>query len=270
VIAAGPWPTPHQFSAKADESDVLVELIDRDEVVQYANLGTELFSDFTDQRLAPGLTWFNFAPGKFPEAGRRLPSIATASEDQPVVHNDSSDDLGQIRRLRHALMVPQWGRVGAAPVRHPFGMADDKLTDLSRWLPAKRRKDRKSLELSEVKAFGEQPAHTQFQVLQDLRSRVATDFAPMSIAISAVALALAALFFPAASTTWSTNGLSNLISGVIIGVVVVIALAPTLIGIAMDQAARVLAMVWLAAYEDELERRRSMPGLVGRRWRRSH
>lgn len=122
-----------------------------------------------------------------------------------------------------------------------------------------------------LSAFAQADRDMQVATLAVLRERASDDgnHLVMSFAGIFVAVLLAATVTPVVITDaqlWWVAPLATLV----VGAVLFLALLPSLLPALRASNRTQQAVVWVAAYEDELARWRSMPGRVGRTWRRSH
>ncbi len=116
---------------------------------------------------------------------------------------------------------------------------------------------------------------TQVNVLAKLRAQSADDSVATQLTIASVVFAIFVVIAaplitvqpdPALATSWW----ARLILVVALVGVLLLALSPAIWDAAKGHVERERAVVWLAAYEDELARRHRLRGAVGRRWQREH
>jgi peptidoglycan/LPS O-acetylase OafA/YrhL len=115
----------------------------------------------------------------------------------------------------------------------------------------------------------------QVDVLAKLRSQSADDSVATQLSIASLVLAIFVVIAaplitvqpdPALASPWW----ARLILIVALVGVLLVALSPAMWDAAKGHVRRERAVVWLAAYEDELARRHRMRGRAARRWQREH
>jgi len=128
-----------------------------------------------------------------------------------------------------------------------------------------------SVSLDRIDAFAELPRDRQLDILTSLRGRSVEDhlelamfgiLLPIVISVSLSFTKIEPLEGP-----WWVKSIIMLALGLLLAVPVV-----TIVGVPLilRDIKRKNALVWLAAYEDELARRRGMSGRVARRWQKIH
>ncbi|WP_104193875.1 hypothetical protein [Cryobacterium sp. M25] len=152
-------------------------------------------------------------------------------------------------------------------IDYPFNMGSKPSAESSAHL-------HKDLDISpaKVRAFGDATYRTQLQVLAELRIRSGDDTTSIEYAVAGLLLGFSALIFAPAKAV-SLEGLPwwvSLVGGALLALLFVAVLFPFLIPQALRHHRRRQAIAWLAAYEDEISRRRSMGGREGRVWRMGH
>ncbi len=122
-----------------------------------------------------------------------------------------------------------------------------------------------------VDKFAELSRGQQVEILAALRARSVEDnlelaafgiVIPIVVSLSIGLVGINRLTGPAWANWIAIGVASFLVAGSIMLVLSVLVLP--------RESRRKNALTWLAAYEDEIARRRSMPGREGRMWRRSH
>lgn len=120
--------------------------------------------------------------------------------------------------------------------------------------------------------FGSATHDTQLRVLKELRMDVAIDSTQPTFTVAALFLAFVAIVVPPAASIdfqespwWVTLVVSS-VAVVLLAVVLLVALSPLL----RQHGRQAVATVWLAAYEDEISRWRSLDTREGKAWRRTH
>ncbi len=127
------------------------------------------------------------------------------------------------------------------------------------------------ISLERVDAFGDLTRGEQLAILSRLRSRGSKDnaeFAVVSILVPIVVSLSIALsrIDPLEGPLWART-----IALVVVGGAFGLVLAASLgIPLVLRHQRRVNALGWLAAYEDELARRRTLKGREWRRWQATH
>lgn len=116
---------------------------------------------------------------------------------------------------------------------------------------------------------------TQARVLAKLRAQSVDDSVTTQLSIASLVLAIFVVIAaplitvqpdPALASSWW----ARLILMVALIAVLLVALSPALWDAAKGHVRRERAVVWLAAYEDELARRHRLRGPAARRWQREH
>lgn len=116
---------------------------------------------------------------------------------------------------------------------------------------------------------------TQVNVLAKLRAQSSDDSVATQLTIASVVLAIFVVIAapliamqpdPALATSWW----ARLILVVALVGVLLLALSPAVWDAAKGHVKRERAVVWLAAYEDELARRHRLRGAAARRWQCEH
>jgi hypothetical protein len=116
---------------------------------------------------------------------------------------------------------------------------------------------------------------TQAHVLAKLRAQSVDDSVATQLSIASLVLAIFVVIAaplitvqpdPALASSWW----ARLILIVALLAVLLVALSPALWDAAKGHVRRERAVVWLAAYEDELARRHRLRGPAARRWQREH
>lgn len=120
-------------------------------------------------------------------------------------------------------------------------------------------------------AFARADRDMQVATLAVLRERASDDGNHLAMSFIGIFLAvlIAATITPVVITEpglWWVSPVATLA----IAVVLLLALLPLLLPAMHASNRRQQAVVWVAAYEDELARWRTMPGRAGRAWRRVH
>ena len=120
-------------------------------------------------------------------------------------------------------------------------------------------------------AFAQADRVVQIATLAVLRERAGDDdnHLMMSFAGIFVAVLVAATVAPAVVTDpdlWWVSPITTFV----VGIVLLLALLPSFLPAILASNRRQRAIVWVAAYEDELARWRTMPGRAGRAWRKAH
>lgn len=126
--------------------------------------------------------------------------------------------------------------------------------------------------LGRVQAFGSASLEDQLKVLAELRRRANDESNAAQFALYGIAIAVVGLFVSPAKGL-NLLGLpiwASLVIGVFLGLVGAAIALPFAIGPVIRSVRRERAVIWLAAYDDEITCRRSEPGLRGRRWRSVH
>jgi hypothetical protein len=126
--------------------------------------------------------------------------------------------------------------------------------------------------LRRVRAFSAADLEVQLQVQAELRRRVNDESNAALFALYGIAIAVVGLFVSPAKGL-NLLGLpiwASLVIGLFLGVVGAAVALPFAIGPVVRSLRRERALIWLAAYEDEIARRRGERGLRGRRWRSAH
>lgn len=112
-----------------------------------------------------------------------------------------------------------------------------------------------------VRKFGKASRTVQLGVLANLRATLADQSIAIEIAVIAIALSLLGSIFGPVKTidfegmNWVSIVIITLLSGAFLAIALLPAYGPQLVRNGRQQRAR----VWLAAYEDEIQRRRSRP-----------
>ena len=110
-----------------------------------------------------------------------------------------------------------------------------------------------------VKSFGRSSRHVQLRVLAHLRATLADQSTAIEIAVFALLFSLVGYFVKEGNgvdfqgMNWLVAGIIGVMLGALLVLVVLPMLAPQLLRNRRQQRAQ----VWLAAYEDEIQRRRS-------------
>ncbi len=116
---------------------------------------------------------------------------------------------------------------------------------------------------------------TQVNVLATLRAQSADGSVATQLTIASLVLAIFVVVAaplitvqpdPALASSWW----ARLILIVTLAGVLLLALSPAMWDAAKGHVKRERAVVWLAAYEDELARRHRLRGAAARRWQRAH
>jgi cation transport ATPase len=115
----------------------------------------------------------------------------------------------------------------------------------------------------------------QVEVLAKLRAQSADDSVTTQLSISSLLLAIFVVIAAPLITVqpdptllsawWSKLVLTTVLAGVLF-----LALSPAIWDAAKGHVRRERAVVWVAAYEDELARRHRLRGPAARRWQREH
>ena len=110
-----------------------------------------------------------------------------------------------------------------------------------------------------VRSFGKENRGVQLQVLAHLRATLADQSTAIEIAVFALALSLFAYFIrPTGGVDFrEMNWIASLVVALILGGALAIALLPAWGPQLLRNGRQQRAQVWLAAYEDEIQRRRS-------------
>jgi len=130
--------------------------------------------------------------------------------------------------------------------------------------------------IDRVDAFAVASRREQVLVLTELRRRSGEDPNDVQTSVMVGAFGVLSTLFVApkvadlVQTLGSEPWLLWLPTGVAAGVVIIISLSPVIVSALLRGSKRERAALWLRAFEDELERRRSMGGRSGRLWRRLH
>lgn len=116
---------------------------------------------------------------------------------------------------------------------------------------------------------------TQINVLAKLRAQSADDSVATQLSIASLVLAIfvviaAPLITVQPDPTLASSWWAKPILIVALVGVLLLALSPALWDAAKGHVRRERAVVWLAAYEDELARRHRLRGRDARRWHRAH
>ena len=123
-----------------------------------------------------------------------------------------------------------------------------------------------------TRRFGDSSHDTQLRVLKELRLDVAIDSTQPAFTVAALFLAFVAIVVPPAvnldfqESPWWLTLIASSVLMVILGVVLLVVLLPLI----KQHSSRAIATVWLAAYEDEISRWRSLDTRAGKAWRRTH
>jgi uncharacterized membrane protein YbhN (UPF0104 family) len=126
-----------------------------------------------------------------------------------------------------------------------------------------------------LKDFALASRTTQVSVLAKLRAQGADDSVATQLSIASLVLAIFVVIAaplitvepdPALTSSWWARPILT----VALVVVLLLALSPALWDAAKGHVRRERAVVWLAAYEDELARRHRLRGPAARRWQREH
>lgn len=123
-----------------------------------------------------------------------------------------------------------------------------------------------------TRRFGNANHDTQLRVLKELRMDVAIDSTQPSFTVAALFLAFVAIVVPPAAnldfqrSPWWVTLVVLSVAILLLAVVLLVALSPLL----RQHGRRAVAIVWLAAYEDEISRWRSLDTREGKAWRRTH
>jgi len=122
--------------------------------------------------------------------------------------------------------------------------------------------------LDNLESFAVAPRGEQVKILAELRKRASDDSHTIELAIVGIAATLiATLVVPDHVDLSGLPLIGALIAGGLLGIVAVLVLIPLLITTAVRSNRREAAMVWLRAYEDELQHWQGLPGRAGRKWR---
>ncbi|MGV8970405.1 MAG: hypothetical protein ACOH1J_08145 [Microbacteriaceae bacterium] len=127
-----------------------------------------------------------------------------------------------------------------------------------------------AITIAEVRAFGGASARTQLEVLTELRNRAEN---PASSTLTAFVGSLIVVFVAVIAPQFAAFPKAEVLDYIPLGAMLLVVGAVMLkIHLDLGQVAqpRRIAAVRLAAYEDEITRRRSESGGRGRRWRRTH
>lgn len=120
-------------------------------------------------------------------------------------------------------------------------------------------------------AFARTDRDMQITTLAVLRERASDDGNHLAMSFTGifVAVLIAATVTPVVITDAGLWWVSP-IAALVIAVVLLLALLPLLLPAMHASDRRQQAVVWVAAYQDELARWRTMPGRAGRAWRKAH
>ena len=131
--------------------------------------------------------------------------------------------------------------------------------------------DTVTLTLEKIDRFADADRLTQLEVIAILRHRASLQSETFELAIYAIAVAcLGLVVAPSTSNLIGSDAISNAVSAVVLGFLVIVGLLPLLITHYSARNRAEKASTWLAAYDSELSRRRTMPGIGARRWRKTH
>lgn len=112
-----------------------------------------------------------------------------------------------------------------------------------------------------VRSFGKSSRKVQLEVLARLRATYADQSTAIEIAIAAVAFSLFTFFVrpPEGLNFQEMNWAVGAIIGLLLAATVLVVLIPIFGPQLLRNSRQQHAQVWLAAYEDEIQRRRSRP-----------
>jgi hypothetical protein len=122
-----------------------------------------------------------------------------------------------------------------------------------------------------VRAFGNATYETQLSVLTELRLQASDDTSHVELSVVSLLFALFALVF-APQTVELTNipWWATLIVGAVLGVVLLVVVLPFAVPQILHHNKRQRAQLWLATYQDEIQRRHGQRSRAARRWQASH
>lgn len=126
-----------------------------------------------------------------------------------------------------------------------------------------------NVEPASVFAFGDAPHPTQLAVLSVLRGRVHDQSSAVEVVLGATAIAFISLVFTPIAVPENAPFAGRLVIGLMIGAGAATVLLPTFIGPYLRASRQAVAAIWMAAYQDELNRRWAMKGCSARRWQRT-
>jgi hypothetical protein len=133
-----------------------------------------------------------------------------------------------------------------------------------------------------LESFASADVDVQLGVLASLRATAHDSEATQVLALQSMGVAVLAVFLTAvpgivprlpamnSGSSWWTDVINVAARVLVIVVFAVLVIIPVLRDQSRLNRNRQLAVVWLGAYEDELNRLRSASGRAARRWRREH